>query len=437
MLDAIKQFQTAVLALEPFQKVGRITAVQDSSVAVSGLSEDVVVGSLLQLGSAKNGPLAEVIKLEPDQIICAPFQSVAKVRISQIAKLRSALQVSPSTAWRGRVINAFAQPIDDKGPLAVGESASLTRIPNPMRRGELGHRLTTGLNVFDTILPIAKGQRIGLFAGSGVGKTTLLRQLAQGIEADTLVFVLIGERGRELREFISGLDLNTRQRAIIVAATSDRSPLERRRALDTAMIVAEKLRDQGEHVVLFADSLTRFAEAHRDIAGQAGEPVGLGGWPVSTAQRLAEAIERAGPGEGHGAITAIFSVLVQGSDMEEPLADLVRGLLDGHVALSRDLAEAGHFPAIDVTTSVSRSLLHVSNAIELKAISQARKHLAVLKRGRPLIQAGLYSAGDDADLDNALAIAVPLTAFVHSGLQPSEQGQASSMEQLIALVEAK
>ena len=435
MLDAIKQFQTAVLALEPFQKVGRITAVEDNRVAVSGLSEDVVVGTLLQLGSAADSLLAEVIKLEPDQIICAPFQSVAKVHIGQMARLRSALQVSPSTAWRGRVINAFAQPIDDKGPLAIGESTSLTQIPNPMRRGKLGRRITTNLNVFDTILPIAKGQRIGLFAGSGVGKTTLLRQLAQGIEADTLVFVLIGERGRELREFISDLDLKTRQRAIIVAATSDRSPLERRRALSTAMTIAEKLRDQGEHVVLFADSLSRFAEAHRDIAGQVGEPVGLGGWPVSTAQRLAEAVERAGPGEGHGAITAIFSVLVQGSDMEEPLADMVRGLLDGHVALSRDLAEAGHFPAIDVTTSVSRSLLHVSNQAELKTISQARKHLAVLKRGMPLIQAGLYSAGDDADLDSALALAEPLAAFVHSGLQRGEQGKTTSMEQLMALIE--
>jgi flagellum-specific ATP synthase len=267
---------------------------------------------------------------------------------------------------------------------------------------------------FNTLLPIVRGQRIGLFAGSGVGKSSLLAKLARGVDADVVVIALIGERGRELREFTDNvLGPEGMARSVVVTATSDMSPLVRRRAGWTAMSVAEHFRDLGLHVLLLADSITRFAEAHREVALAAGEPGSMRGYPPSLAHTIMELAERAGPGpSGAGDITAVFSVLVAGSDMEEPVADILRGVLDGHVVLDRKIAERGRFPAIDLLRSVSRSLPEAASAGENALITEARKLLGAYDRAELMIQSGLYAAGSDPLVDTALKVWPDLDAFL-------------------------
>lgn len=285
--------------------------------------------------------------------------------------------------------------------------------PPPEERRALGARIPTGLAVFDTILPLARGQRIGLFAGSGVGKSTLLGELARSVSADVIVIGLVGERGRELRDFVEKvLGPEGLARAVVVAATSDRAPQVRRRCAWAAMAVAEHFRDQGQQVLLLMDSVTRFAEAHRELAVAAGEPANLRGFPASTGPAIAALCERSGPGhEGQGDITAVFSVLVAGSDMEEPVADMLRGVLDGHVVLDRAIAERGRFPAVDLLRSVSRSLPDVASDAENALIKEARHQLGVYDRSELMIQAGLYARGSDPNVDRAIACQPAIDRF--------------------------
>ena len=323
--------------------------------------------------------------------------------------------IAPDSSWIGRVIDPFGQPLDGR-PLLRGAVAQPVRARPPSahdRRG-LGPRLETGLAAFNTFLPVVRGQRVGLFAGSGVGKSTLLGRLTKGIDADTAVIALIGERGRELREFTDRiLGREGLSRTVVVAATSDQPALVRRRCAWTAMAVAESLRDEGRQVLFLADSLTRFAEAHREIALAAGESPSLGGYPPSTAGMIAGLCERAGPGrEDSGDISAIFTVLVAGSDMEEPVADMVRGVLDGHVVLDRRIAERGRFPAVDLLRSVSRSLPDAASAEENALLSRARALLGRFEKAEMMVQAGLYTSGSDPELDIAIRLWPKLDAFL-------------------------
>jgi flagellum-specific ATP synthase len=259
-----------------------------------------------------------------------------------------------------------------------------------------------------------RGQRIGLFAGSGVGKTTLLGQFARGVEADVVVLALVGERGRELRDFIDEvLGPEGLARSVVVTATSDRSPLARRRAALTAMTVAEHFRDEGLHVLLLCDSITRFAEAHREIALSGGEAASLRGFPPSTSHQIMALAERAGPGlDGQGDITGIFTVLVAGSDMDEPVADILRGVLDGHVVLDRAIAERGRFPSVDLSRSVSRSLPGAATPGENAYIAEARRLIGAWERAEMMVQAGLYAQGSDPLTDRAIRVWPKLDAFL-------------------------
>ncbi|MEM6441887.1 MAG: flagellum-specific ATP synthase FliI, partial [Pseudomonadota bacterium] len=298
----------------------------------------------------------EIIALEGGLARAMTYGDAAGVGLGDHAELAPDPGPRPCPGWIGRVVDAFGRPLDGR-PLPQGAPTPLQRpSTSPMARRRTGARLATGLSVFDALLPLVRGQRLGLFAGSGVGKSSLLARLAKGLEADHVVIALIGERGREAREFVEDtLGPDGLARSIVVCATSDRSPLEKRRAAWTALAAAEHLRDSGAHVLLLMDSVTRVAEAHREVALTAGEPPSLRAYPPSTSALLARLAERAGPGpEGAGDITAVFSVLVAGSDMEEPIADMTRGLLDGHVVLSREIAERGRFPAVDLGRSVSR-----------------------------------------------------------------------------------
>ncbi|MFQ5624006.1 MAG: FliI/YscN family ATPase [Paracoccaceae bacterium] len=401
--------------ISPIRARGSVCAIESGTVALGGLARRCRVGDLVTVTTAARRRIGgEIVALRGDAAVMLPFDHPEGVALGDAAECRPQAPLRPSLHWRGRMLDAFGRPMDGRPVLNGTRPAELRCAPPPaVGRKRLGGRLETGLAVFNTMLPIARGQRTGLFAGSGVGKSSLLGSLARGVEADVIVFALIGERGRELVEFVtSTLGEAALRRSVVLAATSDLSPLIRRRAAWTAMSVAETFRDAGHHVLLLADSVTRFAEAHREVALAAGEPPSLRAFPPSTGHMIAALTERAGPGPGgSGDITAVFSVLVAGSDMDDPVADILRGVLDGHVVLDREIAERGRFPAIDVRRSVSRSLPRAATAGENALLARARGILGTYHRVEPMVQTGLYVSGADAAADDAVARWPHLDAF--------------------------
>ena len=393
-------------ALQMAAEVGRVRAVEGNLLRITGLTRSARVGDQVSLSSSAGDRIkGEVIQLHNDELSVLPEVAPDGVGLGDRAGLIKATGIAPSEAWIGRVVDPDGQPLDGF-PLLRGTQARSRRAPPPppAQRRALGARLETGLNIFNTMLPLVRGQRMGLFAGSGVGKSTLLGQLARGVSADVVVVAMIGERGRELRDFVENvLGEEGMARSVVIAATSDQSPILRRRCAWTAMAVAEYFRDQGKQVLLLADSITRFAEAHREVAVASGEMPALRGYPPSTSHMIMSLCERAGTGcKGQGDITAIFSVLVAGSDMEEPIADILRGVLDGHVVLDRRIAERGRFPAVDLLRSVSRSLPAAADPRQNQAIGTVRRLLSEYEDAEMVIKAGLYKEGTDASIDTAI-----------------------------------
>jgi flagellum-specific ATP synthase len=402
--------------LRPVRVWGEVAAVDSAALRIGGLGRAGRRGDRVLVEPAGREPvLAEIVAIDERGAKAMWFGSGEGVAVGDRAWLEPQQDVKPCAGWIGRVVDAFGRPMDGL-PLAEGvRPAPLRRSPPPAaQRRAMGARLGTGLAVFDTLLPLARGQRIGLFAGSGVGKSTLLATLARGVGADVVVLGLIGERGRELRDFIEhGLGAEGMARAVVVAATSDQSPLAKRQAAWLATAVAETFRDEGKQVLLLIDSVTRFAEAHREVALAAGEAPSLRAYPPSTAHAIAQLCERAGPGaDGQGDITAIYSVLVAGSDMEEPVADITRGVLDGHVILERAIAERGRFPAVDVRRSVSRSLPGAASEAENRLIALARRRIGVYEDVEPMIRTGLHVSGADPEVDAAIAAHEAIEGFV-------------------------
>ncbi|MBL3584128.1 FliI/YscN family ATPase [Rhodovulum sulfidophilum] len=426
-----------ISALTPVRTMGRVVAAGSGTVTVAGLSESAGLGDLVEFrhgrGTRRRG---EVLALAQGTVTVLPDGTPEGLSVGDRAVLLGPGEIAPHSSWLGRVVDPFGQPLDGR-PLMPGS------VPRPLRsapppataRRPLGTRLGTGLAAFDTLLPIVRGQRIGLFAGSGVGKSSLLSKFARGVDADMTVIALVGERGREVGEFVSQvLGPEGMARAVVIAATSDQSPMVRRRAAWAAMAVAEHFRDQGNHVLFLADSVTRFAEAHRELALAADEPAALRGYPPSTAQAIMSLAERAGPGVADsGDITAVFSVLVAGSDMEEPVADILRGVLDGHIVLDRRIAERGRFPAVDLLRSVSRSLPRAATGEENTIIAQARRLLGAYDRAEMMIQAGLYAAGSDPEIDAAIAVWPGLDAFLS---EDAPGGVAESFARLAAILDS-
>ncbi len=405
-----------VAAIRATHDIGRVCGIGPGTIRVSGLSRAAAQGDMVEIDTPGHEMRrGEVLSLEAEAATVLPDGDIDGLQIGASVVLLGQGRIAPDDSWVGRVVDPFGQALDDRPIFRGTAPRPLRGVPqNPTARRVLGPRLETGMAVFNTLLPIVRGQRIGLFAGSGVGKSTLLAKLARGIHADIVVIALIGERGREVREFVERvLGTEGMRRAVVVAATSDMSPLVRRRCALTAMAVAEHFRDQGRHVLLLADSVTRFAEAHREIALAAGEASSLRGFPPSTAHQITGLCERAGPGAGTaGDITAVFSVLVAGSDMEEPVADILRGVLDGHVVLDRQIAERGRFPAIDLLRSVSRALPDCASGAENTLISAARQRLGTYDRSEMMVRAGLYSKGSDPQLDEAIACWPDLDGFL-------------------------
>jgi flagellum-specific ATP synthase len=412
-------------------RYGFVVSVSDNSINVEGLSTVSSLGDLVRI-HLENGRIidGEIVFVDAKTATIMTYTNETKPKIGDRAEHIGPVRIYPSDAWLGQSIDALGRSLDGV-PVANGmHEANLRAAPPPAKlRRALGRRLDTGLQVFDTFLPITKGQRIGIFAGSGIGKTTLLAQLARGIDADRIVIGLIGERGREVSEFInSALDQTTRSRAVIVTATSDQSPLIKRRATWTATSVAEGFRDQGHHVLLVLDSLTRFAEAHREVALTGGEPASLHAYPPSTANMIASLTERSGTGtNASGDITAVYSVLVAGSDVDEPVSDMVRGVLDGHVILERAIAERGRFPAINLRKSVSRSLPEAATPDENALLARARKIISAYENSELLIQTGLYESGTDPAVDEAIKIWPHIETFI---TKSSPEGCAASYQAL-------
>lgn len=397
----------------PVRRVGRVRSLGTRLVTVAGLSDVASVGHRVAMG-ARSDLRGEIVHVDGDLVEVLSDGDLKDLRIGQPVRHLGLVELYPSDTWVGRVIDGNGEALDGK-PLVHGATGvPLDALPPPAteRRG-MGERVATGYSVFNTMLPIVRGQRIGLFSGSGVGKSSLMAAFAREMEADIVVIALIGERGREVNQFIKHvLGKKGLERSVVVAATSDQSALTRRRAAFTAMAVAEHFRNGGRQVLLMLDSITRLAEAHREIASASGEPLSMRGFPASMTGLLAGFAERAGPGEARqGDITAIFTVLVSGSDMEEPVADTLRGLLDGHVVLSRQIAERGRFPAVDVLQSVSRALPEAATEEENEVIRVARRTLSVFEESEIMVRSGLYQKGSNPELDRAVALHPALDAF--------------------------
>lgn len=416
------------------KRLGRVSAVENGLVEVSGLGVDASHGDQVLI-SRRAGPLimGEVVRLGGDRLTALPESSPEGVALGDRVSLEKAATIAPGDGWIGRIIDPMGRPLDGRILAEGAEAKPLKASPiPPAERALLGDRLETGMMAFNTLLPIVQGQRIGLFAGSGVGKSSLLAHFACHMQADVVVLALIGERGRELGEFVRNvLGPKGLSRTVIVASTSDQSPLMRRRCAWTAMAVAEYFRDMGRQVLFLADSLTRFAEAHREVAVATGELPTMRGYPPSLAHQLMSLCERAGPGrEGGGTITAILSVLVAASDMEEPVADILRGVLDGHVVLDRAIAERGRYPAVDLLRSVSRSLPTAASEGENQMISQARSLLSLYEKSQLMIDAGLYEEGRNIELDRAVVAWAELDSFI-SAKEPRDTSHSFEKLRLI------
>ncbi|MDO9525515.1 MAG: FliI/YscN family ATPase [Gemmobacter sp.] len=415
MKSVFDGLRAEIAAVPVSRRVGLVIGSGGGVLTVSGLSRGTSLGDRVEIHGRGGLIAGEVLRLAADVISVLPDGGAEGISIGDVVALIGRAEIAPDDSWIGRIIDPYGRPLDGR-PLFRGPVGRPLRSPAPAAasRRRLGGRLETGVRAFNTLLPLVQGQRIGLFAGSGVGKSSLLAKFARGVTADVVVIALIGERGRELREFTERvLGPKGMARSVIVTATSDRSPLERRRCAWAAMAVAEHFRDQGLHVLLLADSVTRFAEAHREVALASGEQASLRGYPPSVAHAIMALAERAGPGsEGAGDITAVFSVLVAGSDMEEPVADILRGVLDGHVVMDRRIAERGRFPAIDLLRSVSRSLPEAASDTENILITEARRLLGAWDRAEMMVQAGLYAAGSDTAVDAAIKVWPALDSFL-------------------------
>jgi flagellum-specific ATP synthase len=410
-LNALRQLERALLELQqstPLASVsGAISEIAPTHFRVSGLSRFVRLGELIGVNSAGRSQIGEVVRIDSDGIIAKSFDRQFAGGLGSVAFRMPPLSFAPDPSWKCRIINALGVPLDEQGPLIPGSRvvSAEAEPPPAMKRARVHKPLRTGVRVIDLFAPICAGQRVGIFAGSGVGKSTLLAMLARSQGFDTVVLALVGERGREVREFIEDVLGNDRARAITIVSTGDESPMMRRLAPKTAMAVAEYFRDRGESVLLVVDSITRFAHASREVALAAGEPAVARGYAPTVFTDLPRLLERAGPGEeGYGTITGIFSVLVDGDDHNEPIADTIRSTLDGHIVLSRHIADQARYPAVDVLASVSRLAHCVWNPEERELVSKLRAMIAKYEDTRDLRLMGGYQAGRDAGLDQAVGM---------------------------------
>lgn len=406
-LDQLEaQIEHAASTLSFTRVGGTVTQISPASFRISGLSLNLKLGQCVNIPAGPGqAQVGEVVRIDETGATVKPFDTKVKAGIGDTAWVYGDLWLRPDTSWKGRVVNALGQPIDDQGPLKDGERIYPfdAEPPAAMTRNRVRAPLKSGVRVVDLFTPLCAGQRIGIFAGSGVGKSTLLSMLARSRGFDTVVLALVGERGREVREFLEDALHQNRSRAITVVSTGDESPMMRRLAPKTALSIAESFRDRGESVLLIVDSVTRFAHASREVSLAAGEAPVARGYTPSVFSELPKLLERAGPGlEGTGAITGVFSVLVDGDDHNDPIADSIRGTLDGHIVLDRAIADQGRYPAVNVLSSVSRLANAVWSNDQRKLVMMLRAMISQFEDTRDLRLMGGYQRGADSELDKAV-----------------------------------
>lgn len=443
MPSGLRQLRSDLREAELMRRIG--TVVRLTGLAIVAQGPDVRVGELcailplrrqdFQACAGADQVLAEVVGIESGQVILMPFGSVQGLAAgNEVIALGSRAELRVGEALLGRVIDAFGAPLDGVAAPVLRETRPLRAAPiNPMQRPRIGNVLETGVRSIDALLTLGRGQRIGIFAGSGVGKSTLLGMIARHVDAEVNVIALIGERGREVKEFIDKqLGAEGLKRSVVIVATADQPALSRVRAVYGALTIAEYFRDLGKQVVLTMDSITRFAMARREIGLAAGEPPTARGYTPSVFAELPELCERCGTAPSGGTITALLTVLVEGDDLNEPISDALRAILDGHVVLSRQIAHQGQYPAIDVLKSASRLLPDLSTPEERALGGRAIQILAMLERNRQMVELGAYEHGSNPELDRALACASYLKAWLtqtDGGVRRDE-----AMQQLAAAV---
>lgn len=408
-------YDEALLAGQLGRRIGWVRSLQGLAVQAEGPRAEVGEMCRIVPHGDRADVLAEVVGLAPDQVILMPYGSLRGVASGcEVIALGRTPEVPVGHALLGRVIDGFGHALDGRGRLDCPESAVLeVSAPAPMERPRIDCILETGVRAIDALLTMGVGQRVGIFAGSGVGKSTLLGMITRHARADINVIALIGERGREVREFIEEqLGSDGLSRSVVVVATSEQPALARIRAAHAAVAIAGWFREQGRSVLLTMDSVTRLAMARREVGLAAGEPATARGYTPSVFAELPQICERCGTSPSGGAVTALFTVLVEGDDLNDPVADSMRSVLDGHVVLSRDLAQQGHFPPIDVLKSASRLMGDLVSAGERALAAEAVGHLAVLERNRQLVDLGAYVQGTNPALDAALAAESSLFAWL-------------------------
>ncbi|HWA04353.1 MAG TPA: flagellar protein export ATPase FliI [Rhizomicrobium sp.] len=401
------------------RRFGRVARIEGLLVEVTGAAGAMSLGGQLGLTTANGRHIpCEVIGFRDGRALAMPLGNLEGLSLAARADFDDKPAVLyPSRSWLGRVLDGFGHPQDGKGALPQGPVpySLKAQAPAAHARGRVGGKLDLGVRALNQFMTCCKGQRMGIFAGSGVGKSTLLAMLARNTQADAIVIGLIGERGREVKEFVED-DLGSEgmARSVVVAATSDDPPLVRRQAAYVAMTIAEQLRDQGLHVLLLMDSVTRFAMAQREVGLSAGEPPASKGYTPTVFAELPKLLERAGPGlaGSPGSITGLFTVLVEGDDHNEPISDAVRGILDGHIVLERNIAERGRFPAINILKSVSRAMPGCNTEQEQAIVAAARASMAVYEDMAELIRLGAYKAGSNGDVDAAIRLNPQLEQFL-------------------------
>jgi flagellum-specific ATP synthase len=381
------------------------------------------VGEICRIESARHdgSTLAEVVGFRNNHVLLMPLGEIHGIHPgSEVIALGTSLRVPVGELLKGRVIDGLGHPLDDLGPIDADDDINLNLPPpHPLKRQRICQPFRTGIKAIDSFIPCGRGQRLGIFAGSGVGKSTLLGMIASQAEADVNVIALIGERGREVREFLEkDLDDAGRRKSVVVVVTSNEPAIARLKGAFVAMGVAEYFRDKGQNVLLMMDSVTRFAMAQREIGLAVGEPPATKGYTPSVFSLLPQLLERAGTGE-RGSITGLFTVLVEADDMNDPIADAVRSILDGHIVLTRELATQNHYPAIDVLESVSRLNRDLTTPEQQQLASRARESLAIHRKNQDLINIGAYPAGANPAIDLSIQLQEPLKAFLR---QPVAEG---------------
>ncbi|MCR9257478.1 MAG: flagellar protein export ATPase FliI [Alphaproteobacteria bacterium] len=422
MASPLHSLASQIDKIPQFRMYGRVTAIMGMLVEVGGAQAALTIGDRVWLRSRDGSKVAcEVVGFRDDRAQLMPFGPLDGIGVGVRAEIENAApMIYPDVSWLGRVINAMGEPVDGKGPLVSGRvPVKLRDQPPPAHaRQPIGEKLDLGVRAINTFLSCCLGQRMGIFAGSGVGKSVMLSMLARFTTADVNVIGLVGERGREVREFIDD-DLGEEglKRSIVVVATSDESPLMRRQAAQMTLAISEYFRDQEEKDVLcLIDSITRFAMAQREIGLSSGEPPAAKGYTPTVFAELPKLLERAGPGVGKGTITGLFTVLVEGDDHNEPIADAVRGILDGHIVLERQIAERGRYPAINILRSVSRSLPDCNTADENQLIRRARRLMSTYDDMAEMIRLGAYRRGSDPTVDEAIHYNDRLEEFLNQDM---------------------